>query len=84
MIRYLTEQFPILVGPPWMHNRTQPIAIQNVLDYLVAALENPDAVGKFMKLAVRMCSPMLRHYSCLCAFAGIETHGSLPIARDLR
>jgi uncharacterized protein YbjT (DUF2867 family) len=41
MIRYLSEQFPLLVGPPWLHNRTQPIAIQNVLDYLVAALENP-------------------------------------------
>jgi uncharacterized protein YbjT (DUF2867 family) len=46
MIRYLSEQFPVLVGPPWMHNRTQPIAIQNVLDYLVAALENPISRGK--------------------------------------
>ena len=39
MIRYLTEQFPILAGPPWMINRTQPIAIQNVLDYLISALD---------------------------------------------
>ena len=28
MIRYLTEQFPLVFGPPWMHNHTQPIAIQ--------------------------------------------------------
>ena len=42
MIRYLTEQFPILVGPRWMHNRTQPIAIQDVLDYLLAALDTFD------------------------------------------
>jgi uncharacterized protein YbjT (DUF2867 family) len=41
MIRYLTEQFPILVGPRWLYNRTQPIAIQNVLYYLLAALELP-------------------------------------------
>jgi uncharacterized protein YbjT (DUF2867 family) len=41
MIRYLTEQFPVLVGPRWFYNLTQPIAIQNVLDYLLAALEHP-------------------------------------------
>jgi uncharacterized protein YbjT (DUF2867 family) len=50
LIRYLTEQFPVLIGLPWMHNRTQPIAIQNVLDYLVAALEHPDAGGKIYEI----------------------------------
>ena len=50
LIRYLTEQFPVLVSLPWVHNRTQPIAIQNVLDYLVAALENPDARGKIYEI----------------------------------
>ena len=38
MIRFLTEQIPILVGPTWFHNLAQPIAIENVLDYLLAAL----------------------------------------------
>ena len=50
MIRYLSEQFPILFGPPWIHNRTQPIAIQNVLDYLVAALESPSSRGKIYEI----------------------------------
>jgi hypothetical protein len=50
MIRYLTEQFPLLVGPLWMHNRTQPIAIQNVLDYLVAALENPASRARIYEI----------------------------------
>jgi uncharacterized protein YbjT (DUF2867 family) len=50
MIRYLTEQFPLVFGPPWMHNRTQPIAIQNVLDYLIAALENPVSRGKIYEI----------------------------------
>jgi uncharacterized protein YbjT (DUF2867 family) len=39
MIRFLTEQFPVLIGPRWFHNYAQPIAIENVLDYLLAALE---------------------------------------------
>jgi uncharacterized protein YbjT (DUF2867 family) len=40
MIRFMTELFPIVPGPMWMKNKSQPIAIQNVIDYLVAALTN--------------------------------------------
>jgi uncharacterized protein YbjT (DUF2867 family) len=50
MIRYLTEQFPVLFGPRWMYNCTQPIAIQNVLDYLLAALENQSSRGKIYQI----------------------------------
>ena len=40
MIRFMTELFPIVPGPLWMKNKSQPIAIQNVIDYLFAALTN--------------------------------------------
>ena len=42
MIRFMTELFPIVPGPLWMRNKSQPIAIQNVIDYLIAALTNSD------------------------------------------
>jgi uncharacterized protein YbjT (DUF2867 family) len=42
MIRFMTELFPVVPGPLWMRNRSQPIAMQNVIDYLVAALTNPN------------------------------------------
>lgn len=45
MIRFMTELLPIIVGTAWMNNMTQPIAIQNVIDYLVAALTNPNGRG---------------------------------------
>jgi hypothetical protein len=45
MIRFMTELFPIVPGPLWMKNWTQPIAIQNVIDYLFAALTNPNGRG---------------------------------------
>ena len=45
MIRFMTELFPIVPGPLWMRNRSQPIAIQNVIDYLFAALTNPNGRG---------------------------------------
>lgn len=41
MIRNLTERIPIMVAPRWVRTRTQPIAIDDLLGYLVAALDTP-------------------------------------------
>lgn len=45
MVRFLAECFPILPGPRWLQNRAQPIASENVIDYLVAGLEEREARG---------------------------------------
>ncbi|WP_426510470.1 SDR family oxidoreductase [Dactylosporangium sp. McL0621] len=37
MLRYLTERLPVMVTPRWVRNRIQPIAIRDVLRYLVSA-----------------------------------------------
>jgi uncharacterized protein YbjT (DUF2867 family) len=50
LIRYLTEQFPILFGPLWIHNHTQPIAVKNVLDYLLSALDSQSCRGKIYEI----------------------------------
>jgi uncharacterized protein YbjT (DUF2867 family) len=39
MLRYLTERLPVMVTPRWVRNRIQPIAIRDVLRYLVAAAD---------------------------------------------
>jgi uncharacterized protein YbjT (DUF2867 family) len=41
MIRYLTERIPVMTSPRWVRSRIQPIAIDDVLAYLTAALEVP-------------------------------------------
>lgn len=50
MIRYLAEREPLLVCPRWFFSKAQPIAIRNVLDYLVGALEQPESVGKLIEI----------------------------------
>lgn len=50
MIRFIAEQFPLMVGPLWLRHRSQPIATPNVLDFLMAALTNPAARGKIVEL----------------------------------
>jgi len=37
MLRYLTERLPIMTVPKWVNNRIQPIAIRDVLRYLVGS-----------------------------------------------
>lgn len=50
MLRYLTERQPVLVCPRWFFSIAQPIAIRNVLDYLLAALETPESIGKLVEI----------------------------------
>ncbi len=42
MIRHLTEVLPIIMTPKWMGTRCQPIAVRNVLEILIAILDDPD------------------------------------------
>jgi len=50
MVRYLTERLPAMVCPRWVSTRAQPIAIRDVLSYLVAALEVPESAGRVVEL----------------------------------
>ncbi|MGZ9164809.1 MAG: NAD(P)H-binding protein [Anaerolineales bacterium] len=50
MIRFMTELLPIILGTAWMNNMSQPIAIQNVIDYLYAAQSNPDGRGQVFEI----------------------------------
>ncbi len=46
IIRDLVEKLPIMIAPKWTNNLTQPIAIRDVLDYLILVLDHPDCIGK--------------------------------------
>jgi uncharacterized protein YbjT (DUF2867 family) len=43
MIRSLVTRLPVMVTPRWVRTLTQPIAIDDVLDYLLAARDLPEA-----------------------------------------
>ncbi|GEM34423.1 NAD(P)-dependent oxidoreductase [Nocardia neocaledoniensis NBRC 108232] len=45
ILRYLTERLPVMVTPRWVRSRVQPIAVRDVLHYLVRAAELPGAVN---------------------------------------
>jgi len=39
LVRSLTERLPVMITPRWVRTRAQPIAIEDVVAYLVAALD---------------------------------------------
>ena len=53
MIRSLTERLPVMICPRWVYTRTQPIAIDDALAYLVAALETPESQGQIIEIGGR-------------------------------
>jgi uncharacterized protein YbjT (DUF2867 family) len=50
MVRYLTERLPVMICPRWVYTRIQPIAIRDVLHYLVGALAVPESAGQIIEI----------------------------------
>ena len=45
MIRQLASRLPVMVTPRWVRNECQPIAVDDVLGYLVGVLDVPETAG---------------------------------------
>lgn len=46
MLRHLTERLPAMVAPRWVDNRIQPIAVDDVVHYLVGAADLPSETNR--------------------------------------
>jgi len=74
MIRYITEQFPILFGPVWIKKRTQPISIQNVLDYLLSALDNQNSRGRIYEIGGKDIITYAETMTVYARLRGLKRH----------
>lgn len=46
LTRQLVEHLPAMLTPRWVRTRTQPIAVDDVVRYLVGVLDHPQAIGQ--------------------------------------
>jgi len=46
MLRYLTERLPVMITPRWVESHIQPIAVRDVLRYLVGSATMPAEVNR--------------------------------------
>lgn len=66
MLRYLTERLPVMVTPKWVHTRIQPIAVRDVLGYLVGCATLPPAVSRRFDIGgpdILTYAAMMRRYA---------------------
>ncbi len=50
MTRQLVDHLPAMVTPKWVRTRTQPIAVADVVRYLVGVLDEPRALGQIFEI----------------------------------
>jgi hypothetical protein len=79
MLRYLTERLPVMVVPRWVSNRIQPIAIRDVLRYLVGSAGMPADVSRGFDIGgpdVLTYGDMMHRYA---AVSGLPKRLLIPV-----
>jgi uncharacterized protein YbjT (DUF2867 family) len=79
MLRYLTERLPVMVTPKWVGTRIQPIAVGDVLRYLVGCAALPPDVSRRFDIGgpdVLTYAQMMRRYS---EVAGLRPRVLVPV-----
>jgi uncharacterized protein YbjT (DUF2867 family) len=49
-LRYLVERLPVMIAPAWLRTQTQPIGIDDVIEYLRRAPEVPESSGREVQI----------------------------------
>lgn len=79
MLRYLTERLPVMVTPSWLRTPVQPVAVRDVLRYLVGCARLPDGVNRTFDVGgpdVLTYREMVQRYA---AVAGLPRRVVLPV-----
>src|ERR1700728_907339 len=79
ILRYLTERLPLMVTPRWLRTQVQPIAVGDVLYYLVNAAQLPAEVNRAFDIGgpdTFTYTEMIRKYA---AIAGLRRRIAIPV-----
>lgn len=66
LMKSLTDRLPVMICPKWLATATQPVAIQDVLAYLLAARELPESGSRIFEIGspdVVTYGELIREYS---------------------
>lgn len=79
MLRYLTERLPVMVAPSWVRTGIQPIAVRDVLRFLVGCATMPYDVNRAFDIGgpdIVTYEEMMRRYAVV---AGLQKRVILPV-----
>jgi len=69
LTRQLVARLPAMVTPRWVNTRTQPIAVSDVVSYLIGVLDRPEAANRTLEIGG---PDVLRYASMMRRLAEIE------------
>jgi uncharacterized protein YbjT (DUF2867 family) len=76
LTRQLVDHLPVMVAPRWVNTRTQPIALPDVIRYLVGVLEPDAALGAVYEVGG---PEVVRYIDMLKVVARIQNKRPLPV-----
>lgn len=79
ILRYLVDRLPVMVTPRWVDTRCQPIAVRNVLEYLMGCLECPQVVGETLDIGQPEVTTYRRLMEIYAEEAGLPKRYILPV-----
>ncbi|WP_276273308.1 NAD(P)H-binding protein [Haloarcula litorea] len=74
LVRELTERLPVMFTPRWVRTECQPIAIDDVLTYLLGVVETPETAGETYEIG----GPEVLTYAEILRRTGRVMHGREP------
>ncbi len=79
MLRYLVEVLPAMITPRWVDTRCQPIAVRDVLRYLVESLREPATAGRVLEIGGRDVVSYREMMNLYAEAAGLRRRVVIPV-----
>jgi uncharacterized protein YbjT (DUF2867 family) len=79
ILRYLVERLPIMITPRWVSTESQPIAIRNVLGYLIDCLRVAETTGRTLDIGGRDVMSYRELMQVLADVLGLRRRLILPV-----
>jgi uncharacterized protein YbjT (DUF2867 family) len=79
ILRYLVERLPIMITPKWVDTQTQPIAIRDVLRYLVECLDVTETQERVIDIGCRDVFSYKQLMQVMASSLGLQRRIILPV-----
>jgi uncharacterized protein YbjT (DUF2867 family) len=78
-LRYLVQRLPAMIGPAWLKNPTQPISIDDTIDYLASSLEVDESRGREIQIGGPDVLPYGEMLDRMAQALGLSPRPRIPV-----
>lgn len=79
ILRYLVERLPVMITPRWVKTPNQPIAIRNVIGYLVGCIEKEETTGEVYDIGGKQILSYMELMQIYAKVAGLKRRIFIPV-----